>query len=67
MRTEQAVEPFRKVEEDAKNAAQSLAQQLPVWPWINATKGLSANGLAIIVGEAERVVSGGDKLGQGFG
>lgn len=44
--------PFDIIENSATKEMERLAKFLPVWPWVERTRGFSARGLAVIVGEA---------------
>lgn len=50
--TREARVPFDKLRANTERQMESLARTLPVWPWVEAVKGLGPLGLAIIVGEA---------------
>jgi hypothetical protein len=50
--TDQARAAFDIQRESTEKLLCQMAQQLPVWPWIESVPGVGALGLAIIVGEA---------------
>jgi len=48
----QAREPFDLLRKNAEKTMADRGKQLPVWPWLNAIRGIDIGGLCAIIGEA---------------
>lgn len=48
---EESLSPWKKQRDEVEAEMRELAEQLPVWPWVEQVRGVSSLGLAVIVGE----------------